>query len=85
MKEAYRRHDISDEVWELLRPQLPGQPGQWGGIAEDNRQYLNGVFWILRTGAHGGICRHATETGTAWRNASAVGVSMVSGRNCLKS
>ncbi len=49
--EAYRRHDISDKVWELLRPLLPGQAGQWGGIAFDNRQFLNGVFWILRTGA----------------------------------
>jgi transposase len=51
VKEAYRRHDISDNVWELLCPLLPGQPGQWGGIADDNRQFLNGVFWILRTGA----------------------------------
>jgi transposase len=49
--EAYRRHDISDTVWELLSPHLPGQPGQWGRIANDNRQFLNAVFWILRTGA----------------------------------
>ena len=51
MTEAYRRHDISDSLWELLCPHLPGQEGQWGGIAEDNRQFLNGVFWVLRTGA----------------------------------
>ena len=25
--------------------------GQWGGIAQDNRRFINGVFWILRTGA----------------------------------
>lgn len=30
---------------------LPGQRGQWGGIAQDNRRFINGVFWILRTGA----------------------------------
>ena len=30
---------------------LPGQRGQWGGIAKDNRRFINGVFWILRTGA----------------------------------
>ena len=35
----------------LLEPHLPGQEGQWGGVAEDNRRFLNGVFWILRTGA----------------------------------
>jgi predicted transcriptional regulator len=42
---------MSDAVWDLLSPFLPGQPGQWGGVAEDNRQFLNGVFWILKTGS----------------------------------
>ncbi|GHU83317.1 transposase [Clostridia bacterium] len=51
MENAQNRHDISDSVWELLEPHLPGQVGQWGGIATDNRQFLNGVFWVLRTGA----------------------------------
>ena len=45
------RQDISDKVWALLRPLLPGQKGQWGGIAKDNRKFINAVFWILRTGA----------------------------------
>ena len=45
------RHDISDETWAVLFPLLPGQRGQWGGIAKDNRKFINGVFWILRTGA----------------------------------
>jgi len=51
MANEQQRHDISDKVWELLEPLLPGQEGQWGGIAEDNRRFLNGVFWNLRTGA----------------------------------
>lgn len=51
MKQAHRRHDISDYLWELLAPHLPGQSGQWGGIAKDNRLFINAVFWILRTGA----------------------------------
>jgi len=51
MSEVYRQHDITDAVWGLLCPHLPGRVGQWGGIAQDNRQFLNGVFWILRTGA----------------------------------
>jgi transposase len=49
--EAHRRHDISDRVWELLEPHLPGRKGAWGGKARDNRQFINAVFWILRTGA----------------------------------
>lgn len=48
---AYERHDISDAAWALLESHLPGRSGIWGGIAKDNRQFLNGVFWILRTGA----------------------------------
>jgi transposase len=34
-----------------LEPHLPGQTGQWGGIAKDNRQFINAVLWIFRTGA----------------------------------
>ena len=48
---AYRRHDITDEAWALLEPHLPGRKGAWGGIAEDNRRFVDAVFWILRTGA----------------------------------
>lgn len=41
-------HDMSDKVWKLLESHLRGQ---WGGVAQDNRRFINGVFWILRTGA----------------------------------
>ena len=51
MPEAYQRHDITDATWALLESHLPGRSGQWGGIGRDNRQFLNAVFWILRTGA----------------------------------
>lgn len=44
-------HDLSDAAWALLEPHLPGQSGQWGGLAKDNRLFVNAVFWILRTGA----------------------------------
>ena len=48
---AHRRHDISDETWALLEPLLPGRAGSWGGIADDNRTFINAVFWIFRTGS----------------------------------
>ena len=51
MDASYHRHDINDKVWEMLEPHLPGQRGQWGGIAQDNRRFINAVFWVLRTGA----------------------------------
>jgi len=47
----FRRHDISDELWNKLAPVLPGIAGQWGGVAKDNRLFINAVLWILRTGA----------------------------------
>ena len=49
--EAHRRHDISERVWLLLEPHLPGRKGSWGGVARDNRKFINAIFWILRTGA----------------------------------
>ena len=51
MVSAHRRHDISDKTWALLEPRLPGRAGVWGNVANDNRTFLNAVFWILRTGA----------------------------------
>jgi transposase len=48
---AHRRHDITDRVWELLEPHLPGRVGAWGGVAKNNRLFIDGVFWWLRTGA----------------------------------
>jgi transposase len=51
MTQVHRRHDISDKVWSLLERHLPGREGSWGGIAKDNRQFIDAVFWIIRTGA----------------------------------
>jgi transposase len=51
MISAQHRHDLSDKDWILLEPHLPGREGSWGGIAQDNRKFINAVFWILRTGA----------------------------------
>ncbi|HVX57121.1 MAG TPA: IS5 family transposase [Candidatus Saccharimonadales bacterium] len=51
MISAPHRHDLSDKAWALLEPHLPGREGSWGGIAQDNRKFVNAVFWILRTGA----------------------------------
>ena len=51
MQLAHHRHDISDETWQLLEEHLPGRKGTWGGNARNNRQFINAVFWILRSGA----------------------------------
>jgi transposase len=46
-----RRHEISDTDWDRIKDLLPGQPGQHGGVAQDNRRFVNAVLWIARTGA----------------------------------
>jgi len=51
MKNEQHRHDISDSEWAIIEPLMPGQPGEWGSVGMDNRSFINGVFWVLRTGA----------------------------------
>ncbi len=51
-----RRHEISDEHWERIKDLLPGQPGQPGVTAKDNRLFINAVLWIAKTGAPGATC-----------------------------
>lgn len=43
------RFDLSDEEWAVMEPLLPAK-GRGGG-RENDRQILNGIFYILRTGA----------------------------------
>lgn len=47
-----RRHELTDEQWQLVEPVLPPQrDGGPGRKPADQRQMLNGMMWILRTGA----------------------------------
>jgi transposase len=46
-----RRHAITDEQWALIENLLPGQGDQPGRPAEDNRLFIDAVFWIAKTGA----------------------------------
>jgi transposase len=47
------RFDLSDEEWALLAPVLPGGDGspRVGRPAREDRRVLDGIFYILRTGA----------------------------------
>jgi transposase len=46
-----RRHEIKDEDFERIKDLLPGQPGDPGVTAKDNRLFINAVLWIAKTGA----------------------------------
>ena len=46
-----RRHEITDDHWGRIKDFLPGQAGDPGVTAVDNRLFVNAVLWIARTGA----------------------------------
>src|SRR5688572_24449503 len=46
-----RRHELTDAEWERLAPLLPPQRPATGRPAKDHRTVLNGILWVLRTGA----------------------------------
>ena len=43
------RHELADYEWTAIKPMLPNKPR---GIPRVNdRRVLNGIFWVLRSGA----------------------------------
>jgi transposase len=47
-----KRYELSDGQWERVKELLPGKVGDPGRSGRDNRQFVNGVLWVLRSGAH---------------------------------
>jgi transposase len=45
------RHALTNQQWERLQPLLPPQQPKTGRPALDHRRMINGIRWILRTGA----------------------------------
>jgi transposase len=46
-----RRHALTDEQWHLVEPLLPRSTARTGRPPSDPRLMLDGIFWILATGA----------------------------------
>ena len=43
------RYDLTDFEWSVIEPVLPkGRPGP---KRKQDRRVMNGIFWVLRTGA----------------------------------
>lgn len=47
-----KRYELNQAQWERIAPLLPGKAGDPGRTAQDNRLFVNGVLWVLRSGAH---------------------------------
>ena len=46
-----RRHELTDEQWALVESHIPRSTARTGRPPSDPRLMLNGIFWILHTGA----------------------------------
>ena len=46
-----KRHQLTDEQWELLKPLIRHKVARTGRPPKEPQQMLNGIFWILGTGA----------------------------------
>ena len=49
---ASKRYELNEAQWMRIAPLLPGKAGDPGRTAGDNRLFVNGVLWVLRSGAH---------------------------------
>lgn len=49
-----RREELTDEQWEIIEPLIPEPPKREDGKGRprrEDREILNGILWILRSGA----------------------------------
>jgi transposase len=46
-----RRSELTDEQWERIKPLLPAQKPRTGRPNSDHRQVINGINWVLKSGA----------------------------------
>ena len=46
-----KRHEVTDEQWDSIAILLPKRTATTGRRPRDPRHMLNGILWVLRTGA----------------------------------
>ena len=44
-------YELNDQQWARIAEMLPGKKSDPGRTAKDNRLFVNGVLWVLRSGA----------------------------------
>lgn len=47
-----KRYELDEVQWSRIAPLLPGKVSDPGRTGSDNRLFVNGVLWVLRSGAH---------------------------------
>jgi transposase len=53
------RYELTDEEWTAIKPMLPNKPR--GVPRVNDRRVLNGIFWVLRSGAPRRVHGRRTE------------------------
>lgn len=46
-----KRYELTDQEWEQIAPLFPSNKGKKGRPPKDNRQMLNAIVWLARSGA----------------------------------
>lgn len=76
------RGDLTNEQWEQIEPLLSVVKTKRGRPAQDHRKLLNGIVWVLRTGAPGEMCLRDMVSGPRPTSVSSDGASQASGTGC---
>lgn len=50
--EEMKRYELSPAQWRRIEAIIPGKEGDRGRSGKNNLQFVNGVLWVLRSGAH---------------------------------
>lgn len=63
-----RRHELTDEQWAVIEPHIPKQKPGRGRPRADDRQTVNGILYVLKTGcAWADLPREYGSATTCWR------------------
>jgi len=47
-----KRYELTDAQWQQISGLMRGKASDPGRSGSDNRRFVNGVLWVLRSGAH---------------------------------
>ena len=84
MVPAHRLHDISDSLWDLLKPYLPGREGAKDVTVREYRLYIYEIYGFYELVLHGATCHRTMATGKTHIADFADDGTMGFGKNFLK-
>jgi transposase len=81
------RYELSNAQWEKIKDIIPGKGGDRGRTGLDNRNFINGVLWVLRSGARWrdlperyGKYKTVHKRFTRWANKKGISFSFIGRR-----